>query len=352
MTAPIRIGFLGGGMIAQIAHIPFYAADPRCRVVAVCEQRPSLHGHLASLAPGARIVASHRDLLAMEDVDAVVVSAPRPATGPLTLDALRAGKHVLAEKPMAHTSEQAARLVAAARERGLVYAVGFMKRHDPGIEAGRALVARLREEGRHGRLLSARFFDHSRVYAVAPPPHRRPAESRTERFETWPTAPEWLPERLRDAYAWYMNAASHDVNLMRLFFPGRLDLAWAAANGQDAATAAFLADDGVPVTLEASRCAAGRWIEGAEFVFEGGRVRLDVPSPMAVDAATEVVLDDGRADGGGGRIETAAGWSFARQATAFVDALLGLRAPGTTGEQAAEEIGIAEAVWKRIAGLT
>ena len=115
MNAGLRVGIVGGGMISQIAHLPFYLADRRCEVWAVAESRPSLVRHLREAIGIARVVEDPGELYAIPAVSAVVIVAPRPATGPLALAALAAGKDVFVEKPMAHTVEQAARLVDAAR---------------------------------------------------------------------------------------------------------------------------------------------------------------------------------------------------------------------------------------------
>src|SRR4051812_23133248 len=103
VDAPIKIGFVGGGMIAQIGHLPFYLKDPRCDVAGITETRPSLMDALAQQFGATRIVKDHKALLADPGIKAVVISVPRAATGPLTLEALEAGKHVMAEKPMAHS---------------------------------------------------------------------------------------------------------------------------------------------------------------------------------------------------------------------------------------------------------
>lgn len=349
MTNSIGIGFLGGGMIAQIAHIPFFVADPRCRVVAISEDRPSLLDHLGKLAPDARIVPSYRDLLGDPEVEAVVVSAPRAATGVLTLAALEAGKHVLAEKPMAFTVEQAAALVDAARERDRVYAVGFMKRCDPGVVAAKALVDDVLRTGRMGRLRAARVFDHSRSYAAAVPPHARPSESRVERYDSWPTAPSWLPERLREMYGWFMNAASHDVNLMRHLLGSEFEVLSAHAPNADVVLASLKGPDDSAVSFEASRVAAGVWLEGIEIYFETGHISLSIPSPMATDRVSVVTVDDPSQGLVGATLETGRGWSFAAQATAFVDSVTGLRAPPTSGEDGLADIELIEAIWKKVA---
>ncbi len=275
-------------MMSQVAHLPFYLADPRCEVLRVAESRPSLIAALGKQLGPDRIVADHGALLEDATIAALVISAPRPATGPLTLAALAAGKHVMTEKPMAHTVEQAQRLVDAATARGLIYAVGFMKRYDPGVQAAKTLIDETVRAGRLGRMLFARFYDYSNAYGMSPPAHVRPQESRTLRFATWPIFPDWLPERLRGAYAWFLNVAGHDVNLVRFFFPHDVDVLDAHCPS-DGSVVATLQAGTVPIALEIAKTAAGRWLEGAEFLFERWSDRDDA-----------ALADGGRARGRGG----------------------------------------------------
>jgi predicted dehydrogenase len=344
---PVKIGFLGGGMIAQIGHLPFYLGDPRCEVRAIAESRPSLVEALTEKFAVKQVVRDHRALLDDPEIQAVVISAPRAATGALTLEALEAGKHVMAEKPMAHSVEQAQRLVDAASRRKLVYAVGFMKRYDPGVQAAKALVEEVVADGRLGRMLLARFYDFSNAYAVAPPPHIRPGESRPERFATWPLFPDWLPEAYRSVYPWFINVASHDINLMRLFFPHGVEVMGAHCDGRSSVVATLRKGD-VNIVLEVTKTAAGRWIEGVEFLFEHGRIQVLIPSPMATESVSEVLLDDARRGLVGERVAAGTGWSFARQATGFVDALTGTAAPATSGEEGLADMVLTEQIWRRM----
>ena len=348
--APVRIGILGGGMMSQVGHLPFYLDDRRCDVVAVAEARPSLIEAIGNRIGRDKLLPDHRALLEDDTIDAVVISAPRPATAPLTLETLEAGKHVLAEKPMAHTASQAERLVDAAAARDLTYAVGFMKRYDPGVQAARALFDDVMAEGRLGRLLMARFYDYSNAYAVQVPPHTRPAESRIERFTQWPLWPDWLPEAYREVYPWFVNAASHDVNLLRFFFAGHVEVIDARCPN-DGSIVATLRQGEVPIVLEIAKTAAGRWLEGAEFLFERGRIALSIPSPMAVHSVADVVLDDPERELTGHSVETGTGWCFARQATGFVDALAGEAAPHTTGADGLGDMILTERIWRKISGL-
>lgn len=348
MDVPVKIGFLGGGMMAQVGHLPFYSSDPRCLVLRICESRPSLIEALGRQFGRDRIISHCEALFANEDIRAVIISAPRPATGPLTLAALAAGKHVLAEKPMAHSVEQAKRLVDAAAASKLIYAVGFMKRYDPGIQAAKSLFDRVLIEGELGRLLLARFYNFSNSYAVVAPPHVRPQESRTERFPTWPLYPSWLPERYRTTYAWFANSASHDINLLRYFFPKDIQ-AVATHCAADTSVVAMLRSGDTAIVLEITKSTAGLWLEGMEFLFERGRIKVAIPSPMATASVSEVTLDNERRGTVGERVEVGRGWAFARQAAGFVDALVGKAAPMTTGEEGLADMVLTEEIWRRAA---
>jgi predicted dehydrogenase len=345
MNTPVRIGVLGGGMMAQVGHLPFYAADPRCELVKICEIRASLIEPLAQKYGRERIVGDYRTVLNDNGIQAVIISAPRSATGPLTLAALSAGKHVLAEKPMAHSIQQAKQLVDAAAAQNLIYAVGFMKRYDPGLEAAKSLFDQILTEMRLGRLLLARFYDFSNSYAVPLPQHTRPKESRTERFVTWPLHPAWLPEKYRVAYAWFANVASHDVNLLHYFFPKGVE-AVSASCIVDASFVANLRHGETTIALEVAKTTAGRWLEGVEFLFERGRISIVIPSPMATDAVSEVILDDERRGIVNERIATPRGWSFARQAAGYIDALTGGGEPLTTGKDGLADMVLTEELWR------
>lgn len=350
MKARLGLGIVGGGMISQIAHLPFYLADARCEVRAVAESRPSLVRHLQGALGVGRVVEEPRKVFEDASISAVVIIAPRPATGPLALAALEAGKDVIVEKPLAHTVDQAERLVAAAGARRRLLGVAFMKRYDPGVQAAKREFDRLLAERPLGPLLLARFYDYARDYAHAPPPHKRPEESRNSRFATWPTAPGWLPAPRGDDYAWFMNAASHDINLLHYFFPAGLRLAHAASPAPGALTATF-EHGAVPVIFELAKSASGVWLQGAEFVFEKGRLLLELPSPMAKDRVARVVIDENAGSPGRREPEVVAEWSFRCQARAFVGDLLERREPLASGAGALGDLRLIEAVWRRICNL-
>ena len=347
MRERIGIGIIGGGMISQVAHLPFYFADPRCEVITVAESRPSLVSALGEQYRTARIVPHHREILSDPRIDAVVIIGPRPSMAPLALEALEAGKHVMMEKPMAHTAAQAAKLITAAEAANLVLAVGFMKRYDPGVQAAQRVFAELRTSRRLGDLLLARFYDFSRNYVMPPPAHTRPKESRSERFAEWPLWPEWLAESHRDTFAWFVNAASHDLNLVNFFFADPIDVvsAFSPSNG---AVLATLSAGHVPIELEITKSAIGVWREGVELLYENGRLAVAIPSPMAADQCARVVLEENVGSAKRTVVETGSGWSFARQATAFLEVLSGQSEPMTGGKDGLRDLELCERIWRRI----
>lgn len=338
-----NIAFIGAGMVMQVAHLPFYLRDSRCNVLAVAETRPSLVSAMRDVLGGERVVTDYHSILANADVDAVVLCAPRPAVGPLSLEVIAAKKHLMVEKPMAHSVAQAEQLTAGAAARGILYGVGYMKRYDPGVQKARETLNSLLETSRLGPLIMARFYDHSERYANTPPAHVRPRESRVERFAEWPLWPEWLEADHQSNYAWFMNAGSHDVNLMHFFFPEGLGVV-SAMTVPHGGMVAHLQCDGVPISLHVSRTAAGRWLEGGEFLFAKGRLAFSIPCPMDVNGVTEVFVEDGNS-GVREAVKSGLGWSFERQATGFLDALTGAGELLTDGAGALADLRLIEAMW-------
>jgi predicted dehydrogenase len=138
---PLRLGVVGCGRIAQVAHLPAIAKAGTISLAGVSDRSPSLAKGVAARygVPGFTEVS---DLLA-EDIEAVLIAVPDRFHLPVGTQALTAGKHILLEKPAASTSQQAAELARLAADRGLKVQIGAMRRHDPGINYARAAVARI-----------------------------------------------------------------------------------------------------------------------------------------------------------------------------------------------------------------
>jgi myo-inositol 2-dehydrogenase/D-chiro-inositol 1-dehydrogenase len=161
MTAPLRIGVIGCGAIATSIHIRVLRRLPNVRVTALADPVPAARERALGLVPRAVALASAEELLARDDVDAVIVAAPTGLHAPLALSVLASGRHLYLEKPIATTTEDGSRVAAAARAANLVTAMGFNWRYQP-------LVARARELVRAGtigevRALSTVFSEPSQL---------------------------------------------------------------------------------------------------------------------------------------------------------------------------------------------
>ncbi len=130
----MRIGVVGGGLIAQVAHLPaLRALDTRFELVALAEPDAGVREALARRY-GVAGHADHHELLERHDLDALLVCSPNDTHARVTLDALDAGRHVLVEKPLSLSPRDANEIASRARVRALVVQVGYMKRFDPAYE--------------------------------------------------------------------------------------------------------------------------------------------------------------------------------------------------------------------------
>jgi predicted dehydrogenase len=139
-TKKVRLAILGTGGMAN-HHAREYSAIKGCEMVAASdidrdrvETYCSTHG-----IPNAFVGVD--DLLAWGEFDAVVIVAPDAFHAPLSIQCLKAGKHVLCEKPLALNHAEAKKMVAAARKSGKINMVNFSYRNWPVIHAAAKLVA-------------------------------------------------------------------------------------------------------------------------------------------------------------------------------------------------------------------
>ena len=143
----IRAAVIGTGYLGRF-HAQKYASEPACALVAVADTRAEAREALAREL-NTRGVADHRELLGQ--VDAVSIVTTTPAHHSIARDFLEAGAHVLVEKPITETPEQARDLIALAARKGLILQVGHLERFNPAIVAA------------EGRLERARFIECQRL---------------------------------------------------------------------------------------------------------------------------------------------------------------------------------------------
>jgi xylose dehydrogenase (NAD/NADP) len=130
MSGLVRWGVLSTAHI-NAKVLPAAAAAGGAELVAIASRTPERAAAAARAYGIPKAHWSYEDLLADPDVEAVYIPLPNALHVPWTLEALRAGKHVLCEKPLSPRPEDVERCFDAAEQAGLVLSEGFMWRHHP-----------------------------------------------------------------------------------------------------------------------------------------------------------------------------------------------------------------------------
>ncbi len=151
MSQELGVGIVGCGGMGGM-HSRACGAIEGVRIVALHDIVP---GHAEKLAEttGADVMQSADELIARRDVNVVFVTTPTPSHHEIAIPAIKAGKHVFIEKPLARTLNQAELLLQTAKEATSVVVVGQVVRYMPAYEVLRDAV----QDGRWGALLDLRM---------------------------------------------------------------------------------------------------------------------------------------------------------------------------------------------------
>jgi len=140
--------------------------DPRFKAVGVCSRSEEsayrfIAGHPEAFGTDARIFTSIEDAVACPMVDAVYIGTPNSTHLPYTLAALKAGKHVLCEKPMGMSEDEVAQMLAAAKENGCLLMEAMISTLIPAFRAAREKMSEIGTI----RHFSSSFCQYSSKYA-------------------------------------------------------------------------------------------------------------------------------------------------------------------------------------------
>jgi predicted dehydrogenase len=170
VTGPLRLGVVGCGDVAR--YVALFARLSRgWRLAACCDALPERAARFARRFGIPRACSSYSELMALPDLDAVYLAVPHHLHAPLAAEAIRRGRPVLVEKPLARTLAEGLDLCRLAAEAGVKVGVNYQYRYDPGCYA----LARAAQAGALGPIHSARvnvpwhraaaYFEHSPWHA-------------------------------------------------------------------------------------------------------------------------------------------------------------------------------------------
>lgn len=126
----VRVGVIGCGTISRFRHVPEYAANPNVELVAFCDPVISRAEAFAA-EHGGKAYSSYEEMLKQEKLDAVSVCTPNALHAPVAIAVANAGVHVLVEKPMATSDEEAQAMIDAAEKNNVFLMIGHNQRLMP-----------------------------------------------------------------------------------------------------------------------------------------------------------------------------------------------------------------------------
>jgi len=147
----IRVGIIGAGLQGQ-RRAQSLKQDKRATLAIVADTQYD-RAELLADDMGCQATANWKEVVNSGDVDIVIVCTPPNLHSLMCIAAMREGKHVLCEKPLARNSEEAVKIVNVAREKGVKLKCGFNLRHHPGIWQAKAWL----DEGIIGDPINLRF---------------------------------------------------------------------------------------------------------------------------------------------------------------------------------------------------
>jgi predicted dehydrogenase len=124
----IGVGIIGSGSIADIGHCPSIRALPNAELVALCDTNPGFLESMAKKWCPKRTYLDYHDLIADKEVQVVIVATPNRVHAQQAIDAMRAKKHVIVEKPFACTHDEAWAMVDACKKEGVFLMAGTNQR--------------------------------------------------------------------------------------------------------------------------------------------------------------------------------------------------------------------------------
>jgi predicted dehydrogenase len=141
MAETIRVGIMGAGWPGQ-QHAKGYDASGGYTIVAVADLIPARRERLQAEHKIARVYAEAKELVADKEIDAVSVCLPTFLHAPIAVAALRAGKHVICEKPPTLSAKEAKQIAAAANKAGKVVLYAVQRRFGGHEQAAKQAIAK------------------------------------------------------------------------------------------------------------------------------------------------------------------------------------------------------------------
>ncbi|WP_434740590.1 Gfo/Idh/MocA family protein [Micromonospora sp. SH-82] len=298
----IRVGVIGCGLISQRMHLPILRELEGAEIVAVCDISRGTAESVARHYGVDRVYQDYRDLLADTEVDAVAILAYDH--GGILMDALRAGKHALVEKPLAFTTDEAEEILEVARQSEAVSMIGYMKLFDPAVQqatewmrqAGEPRSVRVHDFGGRKEALHRHDMKQLRVDDLSPEDLERASKFSGD-------VEVRIAKALGSSHAGYATLFSkvlmlgcHDLGVLRTVVGRPVGVRYAQQVNERRALAVLELENGAPCVFEAGvGIHHGYWDEHLTVYADEEEMRLEFGNPFYPYQPTELQLRRGEA---------------------------------------------------------
>jgi len=136
----MKIGVIGCGTIANNAHIPAYMDNEKAEIKYFCDIIPERAAATVEKYGCGKAVTDYHEVINDPEIDAISVCTPNKVHSTITIEALKAGKHVLCEKPAARIYSEALEMQKAQHETGKVLNIGVCNRFNAGVNKLKELI--------------------------------------------------------------------------------------------------------------------------------------------------------------------------------------------------------------------
>lgn len=260
----LKIGIIGVGAIAQRSHIPNFQKVNGAEILAVCDPIERKAKLVVEKWGIKYYFTNYKDLFSLDELDAVSVCTPNYLHAPITIDACDKGKHVLCEKPIATTLEDAQRMIDAAKRNKVKLEIGQFKKFMPVYEVGKETL--------EGSLIGDVLTVRTKLGHSGP--------------EDWsPTTGKWFFKKWKTGMGVLLDLGTKHISLIRWFLNdevesviGRVDiLTKAFSEVEDYAVGVLKFKSGIICVLETSWCTKPSF-KGTEIVGTKGTLFMDYPN--------------------------------------------------------------------------
>jgi predicted dehydrogenase len=348
----IKFGWIGAGFVGQAAHLDRFTKFENVNLIGLAELRPKLGEKVAKSFNINNVYSDHLDLLKMSNCEAIVAIVNRRHTFEVAKSVLESKKHLLTEKPMAQTYDQAKVLADLAKKNNLMYSVGFMRRYDTVVRNAKNIIKQYRYSNELGELLSVKIFVEAGSDYCGISPRYETSEDKPKTSQK-NIAPDWIPTKKKLEYEHFVNVCSHDINLLRFLIeePVKITAVDYRPNGFSYALMDFGNFPGIFEWGIRTHDFNG-WKEGVEIKFSNGQINLSLPPAFLRNYSAQLNIKKYSSNQDIFPSELAYPidytWSFENSDKAFVKSILENKDSDHSGKDAFQDFKIIDNIWKNI----